>query len=215
MDGTAPSAQAAPPVTPPANVTPPAPGTPPVVDPAQAATTPNPPAGDENEPISLEAARKLRSEAASLRQRLAAAEKKSKEYEDKELSEADKAKRDLEEANKKIAASEAQTRSLHVRLLAKDMNVVDPEAAEKLIDWSTVEDNDAARKKALEDLVKARPWLAGSTTQLNASTSATNPARTNTNAQTFTRSQYRDRKFYEANREALELALREGRITEG
>jgi hypothetical protein len=146
---------------------------------------------------------------------LAAAEKKAKEFEDKELSESDKAKRDLDEANKKLAAQEAQTRSLHVRLLAKDLGIVDPEAADKLIDWTGVEDNDEARKKALEELVKARPWLANSSSQPNTPTNVTSPARSTTNPQTFTTSQYADRKFYLAHKDELEKALAEGRIVEG
>ncbi|MFN7948374.1 MAG: hypothetical protein U0Z53_23685 [Blastocatellia bacterium] len=180
---------------------------------AQAATT----GSEAAETISLEEARKLRSEAKNLRERLRAAEAAEaelKKIKDAELSEAERLKRDIEERDKQATAAAARLRSLQVQMQAQRLGIVDPEAAEKLIDWSKVEDSDEARAAALQELVRARPWLQQTSAPQAPVTPASNPSRSSTSPVTFTKAQLQDRKFWEANRDAIMTAMREGRITD-
>ena len=180
---------------------------------AQAATTGSEPA----ETISLEEARKLRSEAKNLRERLRAAEAAEaelKKIKDAELSEADRLKQALAEKETAQQAALARLRAVQIQMQAQRLGIVDPEAAEKLIDWSQIADSDEARAQALQELVKARPWLSQSPQPQAPATSAANPPRSGTNPVTFTKAQLQDRKFWEANRDAIMTAMREGRITD-
>jgi chromosome segregation ATPase len=113
------------------------------------------------ETISLEEARKLRSESANLRKRLKeaeAAEAELKKIKESELSEAEKLKAQLAEKDAAIAQAKQQARIARVKLTAQGAGYI-PDAAERMIDWSAVEDTDDAIKAALEEAAKSYPWL--------------------------------------------------------
>ena len=138
--------------------------------PAPAAT--NPPelqAGDGQEQISLEEARKLRKEAASLRSRL-------KGYEDKDAADAAAKLSETERLQQQHAKLQADhdtaVRQYQERLVRYEVEKqalkagVRPEAAEdvaKLLDWSELEfDGDGLPKNAedvLKKLLKNKPYL--------------------------------------------------------
>ncbi len=122
---------------------------------------------DTAESISLEEAKKLRSEANSLRRRLNELEAKQKQEDDAKLSE-------HERLQKKVASLEAErqqhqterrellTRSA-IERQARVLNIVDEDAAYRLLDLGTLEFNDAGEptnvEKALKKLIEAKPYL--------------------------------------------------------
>lgn len=164
-------------------------------------TTPEPQAGEGSETISLDEARKLRSEASNLRKRLKeldAAHNELKTF--KEQTEAaklsDQEKQQL--AQKKIEQQLAEHQSQNSDLLrqlqearinnevyknASKLNIIDIDAASRLIDASRIDYDEAGSPTnidvLLKELVKARPWLAGKT-QPQTSGGATNPPRSQT-----------------------------------
>lgn len=90
-----------------------------------------------------------------------------------------------EKANQRLIRAE-------VKVLAKDLGIVDPEAAFALADLSKVqvaEDGTVSGvREALEALAKAKPYLIGKSGQVG---SGSNPGTSTGNAQTFTREQLR------------------------
>ncbi len=154
-----------------------------------------PQAGDGNEPFSLEEAKKLRSEARALRDRLKSAESSTKELADlKAKLEADKlteAERWQKQATDLQSKYDSDTSALTERIVryeverqAAKIGIIDPDAAAQLIDWDALEyDEDGTPKNAdalLKDLLKSKPYLAGKT-QASAG-GATNPSRAQSNA---------------------------------
>lgn len=112
--------------------------------------------------------RKLTKENASLRKRLREVEAVLKAREEAELSEQERQARRLAELEDKYSATEQRLResALHLSVSseATRLNVVDPDAAVKLIDTSTLEyDEDRNQwdgiEEALAALVEERPWL--------------------------------------------------------
>lgn len=110
-------------------------------------------------------------------------------HEDAKLSEAERIAKQLETLQSQVAAKEAReaelTKSLQEQALrfevvneAAKLQIVDPEAAYKLLDLSAIERDDDGRPvnvaKALKDLVKAKPYLVP---QQAAPANPTNPAR--------------------------------------
>ncbi len=138
-------------------------------------TTGEPPAGEpQSEPMSLEEARKLRSEAQALRKREKDIAAQLKAYQDKEQAERDAQLSELEREKKSRAELQAryeqEVAAMRERLVryavesaATKLSIVDPDAAAKLIDWSELEfDEDGTPKNAeklLTALIKAKPWL--------------------------------------------------------
>lgn len=180
---------------------PPAGGTASNESPAQAATaTPEPQAGDgtheheshperperpdRTESISLDEARKLRSEAANLRKRLKAYEEEKAKAQEAQLSEQQKLEKRLAElqAEHETVRRQMQERGVNseVRLQAAQMGIVDPSAAAKLLDWSEIEyDDDGAPTNIpdlLKKLLKVSPYLAGKSGS-GAGSLPANPAR--------------------------------------
>lgn len=135
-------------------------------DPAQAADTTTAQEADVDEPKSLspEDARKLRSEARSMRLRLKQAEEELKKRSDSELSDKQKLERDLnvEKAQREQLATEV--RNLRVQVAAGKLGVR-TEAVDRIgsmIDWHSVEDHSDARQveRAIRELLKEMPFLA-------------------------------------------------------
>jgi hypothetical protein len=135
------------------------------------------------EAISLDEARKLRQEAHSLRQRLAAAEKKVTEHEDAKLSEQDRLQKRATELEQQVQQAQAAERTLRTRLAverqARAMRLVDEDAAYRLLDQAAItygEDGEPTNvPDLLKALVKARPYLA-QPEQLVATPETTRPA---------------------------------------
>lgn len=130
--------------------------------------TPEPPAGSGSGSgsgaegtISLEEARKLRSENKSLRDRAKTAESRVQEFESQGKSREEKMQAELEKTGETVSKLTAANRSLQVQVLASEVGIVDPLAAAKLVDWDTVEDvtDRDAVKAALENVAKAHPAL--------------------------------------------------------
>jgi hypothetical protein len=151
----------------------------------QAGATPEPQAGDgqSETTISLEEAKKLRSEAANLRKRLKGFEEAETKAKEAQLSEQQKLEKKLADlqAQHDAVARQSQERIVNyeVRLQAAQMGIVDPDAAARLLDWSGIEyDDDGSPQNVselLKGLLKAKPYLAGK--QAPTSGGATNPSR--------------------------------------
>lgn len=171
----------------------------------------------EQEQFSAEYVRKLRREAADYRKRLRELEQRVQQYEEEKLSETERLQKRLAEAEREITRlqQERQERLLkyEVQLAAGKLGIIDPDAAYRLLDLNLVEFDDDGEpqniEKLLRDLVAEKPYLvAGS------GVSPTNPARSVGSPPVFTRSQLRDPKFFQAHRDAIMQAVREGRIVE-
>jgi hypothetical protein len=146
----------------------------------------------------------LREENAKWRRRLREVEEaleRERESAQKRLSEAERAliqkERELKEREVKAAIREAALRA----------GAVDPDAAYALADLSLVEWGESGPdvSKVIEDLREKRSFLFRAAPQIP----TPNPSRA---ATFFKRSQLADRAFWEANREEIERAIREGRI---
>lgn len=166
---------------------------------AGAITTPEPQAGDGNETISLEKARELRSESANLRKRLKEFEALNTELKTfKERTESEKltdtekreaAQKKLEQQlsehqarnNELLRAYQDERLNSEVLRQASKLNIIDTDAAAKLIDASRIEYDESGRPtnvpELLKELAKERPWLVGSTQRQQTSGGATNPSR--------------------------------------
>jgi|GEM_PF-814003 len=163
-------------------------------------TTPEPQAG-EGETISLEEAKKLRSESANLRKRLKeldAAHNELKTFKERteteKLSDAEKREAASRKLEQQLAEHQSQNSALlrelqearinnEVFKQASKLNIIDVDAASKLIDGSRIEYDDAGNPTnidaLLKDLVKQRSWLVGKP-QVQTSGGATNPSRSQT-----------------------------------
>jgi len=118
--------------------------------------------GGGGEEVSLEEARRLRSESKNLRQRLRAAEGERDRLKAEGLSDAERRDREHQETRAENERLAATVRRLRVELAARELGVVDPEAAAALLDLDSVDDADDPRalKRALRELVKEKPYLA-------------------------------------------------------
>ena len=137
----------------------------PVETPAPAAKD-TPQAGDQ-EAVSLEELRKLRSEAAGLRRRLKEREDADKAAEDAALSEAEKLKRRVAELEEAQRISQEERRVLLTRSAvereARKLQIVDEDAAFRLLEPDALEYGDDGQptnvEKALKKLIERRPFL--------------------------------------------------------
>jgi len=133
---------------------------------AQEATTARPGgAGEDQDALTPEAARKLRSESKALRERLKAAEQQLSERERQDLTERERLEQDRDANAKRVTALEADLRFSRVQLVAHKLGVR-PEATEdvaKLLDWESIRDPDDAKQleRAVRELVKEKPHLSG------------------------------------------------------
>jgi len=174
--------------------------TPPAGPPTTTQIPPSEPqAGDEQ--ISLEEARKLRSEAKNLRDRLKASEAKAKEFDDlkarieqENLTENQKLQKQVAELQAKYdAEAEAAFQQVAINEVYKSamrLNFVDPDAAVRLIDWEDIDVDDNGHftniDTVLTNLLKAKPYLQANTQNRTQASSggATNPSRSHTSAVT-------------------------------
>lgn len=124
--------------------------------------------------------RKLRAEAAEYRKRLRELERALKAHEEEKLSEQERLRLRLSELERELGEREVRMREHTLRyetmLRARELGIIDPEAAYRLLDLAEVEYDEDGRPvnidKLLRELVRKRPYLVGSTA------SATNPSRT-------------------------------------
>jgi hypothetical protein len=136
------------------------------------------------EQFDAEYVRKLRAEAAEYRKRLRELEQKAQEQENAKLSETERLQKRLAELEREQAAyqRERQERTLkyETMLAASRLGIVDPDAAYRLLDPTSIEFAEDGTPKnteqVLKDLLKARPYLAATAT----AGSPTNPARATT-----------------------------------
>lgn len=125
--------------------------------------------GGDAETMSLDEARKLRREAQGLRKRLAELEKGEADRKAAALSEAERATQAAQAGQQELARLREEHRTAVIRyevmLLASKLNVVDPDAAVRLLDLQAVEtaEDGALDAKgieaALRALLKAKPYL--------------------------------------------------------
>lgn len=135
--------------------------------------------------------KKLTRENQALRKRMREAEAKVREYEEAQLSEQEKQQRRLAELEERAKGYEARLResslNLSVASEAARLNIIDPDAAVKLLDASTLEYDDESNSwvgidEALSALIEERPWLVKPEPKASAPKDANpaNPARRRT-----------------------------------
>jgi hypothetical protein len=138
-------------------------------------TPPEPQAGEGQENISLEEAKKLRSEASNLRKRLKTYEDSEKETaeakrlaEEAQLSEIERTKKQFSDLQSEYDTFKKQMQDRIVRYeieaQASKLGIIDPEAASALLNRSTLEYGEDGTpnnaEKLLKDLIKNKPYLA-------------------------------------------------------
>lgn len=107
-----------------------------------------------------------------------------------------------------------------VQLAAAGLDVIDPEAVVKLLDWSVIEYDDKGQplgvREALTSLLEEKPYLVRTAAAAVSRVSPTNPARppSGGGARVYHAHEIQNTAFYRANRDDIMLALREGRITD-
>lgn len=174
-------------------------GDPAQINPQPQAGTPStePQAGDDEQPISLAEAKKLRSEARSLRERLKAAEGKATELdklkadiETANLSEKDKLQKQYNDLKTQhdeyTAATLERTINYEVRLQAAELGV-NPKHLNKVarfVAWEDIETDEEGNptniKDVVEALIKEMPELVGGRQAPLTAGGATSPSRSST-----------------------------------
>jgi hypothetical protein len=141
-------------------------------------TAGTPAEGTQAAPTTFDAAyvKTLRDEAADYRKKHKTAEEKLKGFEDATKTELEKAQGLATTEKTRADAAETRARSMQVQLLATSLGV-QPAAADKLIDWSKVDDTDEARTAALTTFLKDNPWVALTPKVAAPNTPGGNPAR--------------------------------------
>jgi len=122
-----------------------------------------------------------------------------------------------EERATKAEAALKQTRIENAATLAAaKLGVIDPAAAIKLMDQSSITVSDDGTISGVEDAVKAlqqsSPYLFKTPAQGSVGDGNTNPGNGNNAATEFTYSQIQDLEFYKKNQAAIDKAVAEGRI---
>ncbi len=153
-------------------------------------TTSEPLAGDDQQ-ISLEEAKKLRSEAASLRKRMKAFEDAEAKAKDAQLTEQEKAQKQLADYqaqhSETLRQLQEERNSNALERAGRTLGIADPialaDAVNIALATALLEHDDAGKPTnadaVMKEIIKARPWL---TVQQKPATSkaggATNPSRT-------------------------------------
>jgi hypothetical protein len=155
-------------------------------------------------------------------------ERRVKQFEDKER-EAERAKlSEIEQERSRRTELETELKrerehnrnrltSYEVKMAAQNLNIVDPDAALKLVSLEYGDDGEPIDiEGSLKQLIEDKPYLVR-TEQAPQRQPAGNPTNPATRAQTpgtrrYTASEIADRAFYVANRDDITRALREGRI---
>lgn len=175
-------------------------------------TTPDPQAGEGQEQISLEEARKLRSESANLRKRLKemeAAHNELKTFKEQaeidKLSDTEKRDANQKKLEQQYADLKAQydehTAAIFERMVTAEVKSqaaslgVNPRHLDKVarfLDWEGIEPDESGNptgiKEALDKLVKEMPELIGKASPTSGG--ATNPSRSQTSAPTELTEEY-------------------------
>lgn len=177
-------------------------------------------------------ARDLDKRTADQAKRLADYERREREAADAQLSEQERLATQLKRAEAELQLERQQARDtinrLEVQAHASRLQIVDPEAAVKLLDWAQLEYSDDGTpqnvEEALQALVAAKPYLAKAASAAPAAPPATSAAQPQTSVgngatrtadasqRVFTVAEISSYPFYRANREAIQVAMREGRI---
>lgn len=149
-----------------------APATPPTL-----AVTPEPLVGDGAEtPISLEEAKKLKKEAASLRARLKAFDDAEAQKQLAALSEVEKANKQVADLQQKYETAQKQLIATQVKLAAQSKGIIDPDIAALAVADKLEFGEDGMPsnlEKVLDELIKNKPYLAAKPAE-----PATTPAQT-------------------------------------
>lgn len=159
--------------------------------------------------VTLEELRKLRRENQGLRKRLHEQEALDQQRKEAEMTEVEKLKKQLGDYQQKEMAWANEKRAWAVQQAvqseASRLGIIDPDAAYRLIEVEEIEEVGPA----LQELVKAKPYLKGAGMTSISPTNPANPAR---QPQMFTRSQLRDVKFFAEHRDEIMQAMKDGRI---
>jgi hypothetical protein len=201
-----------------------------VTQPVTPPVVPSPAAPPEKPALSLEDLTKmvaeLRKEAGDNRVKAKEAQDKLDALELSKLSDDERTKVELKKLREEtLPAHERTIQQLTVQVAAQALNVIDPDAAAKLIDWDSVA-NGATVEDALKALVLAKPYLLKAESVpaaapvvvpaiVPASTSSPAAATASGSALSYTKESLSKMPFaeYEANRVSIQQALREGRVS--
>jgi hypothetical protein len=186
------------------------------------------PEGEEfDKDRALATIRKLREnekQAARERKELEQLRAARKADEEAKLSEQERLSKRVAELEAERAKEREQMRDrttrYEVRIAAQALNIVDPDAAVKLLNWDAIEYGDDGRPIDIEGALKAltedKPYLVRQEPAQGQRSAGnpTNPTTRNapTGTRRYTASQLNDRAFWTANKDDIMRAVREGRV---
>jgi TolA-binding protein len=129
----------------------------------QAGTDNAPEANVDDETLTVQAARKLRSEHQNLRERLKQAEQKLSEREKAELTEKQQLERDAQDSKERLTSAESENRFLRAQVAAYQLGVREKflEHIPKLLDWNEIDDPADTKQvtKAIREFLKENPEM--------------------------------------------------------
>lgn len=172
---------------------------------------------DQGSQLSIEEVRKLRRENQGLRKRLHEAEAAEQQRKEADMTEVERLKKQLGDYQQKETQWASEKRNLALRQAiqgeAAKQGIVDPDAAYRLLDVDLFEVGDdgipQGIDKAVQELLKSKPYLKGTAMS---PMSPTNPANPGRQPQMFTRTQLRDTKFFAEHQAEIMQAMKDGRI---
>lgn len=128
---------------------------------------------------------KANAEAAKYRRQLRSVEKRVEELEAAEKSELERSTDKVTKAETQLQEATRKNAELRVRILAEDVGIVRSARADAalLLDWNSISDpnDDTEVVAALEELVKERPYLLGTTSGADGGTGGRTPETTDMN----------------------------------
>lgn len=167
---------------------------------------------DQESSVTLEELRKLRRENQGLRKRLHEAETAEQQRKEAEMTEVEKLKKQLSDYQQKETQWASEKRTLAVRQAVQNeaarLGIIDSDAAFRLLDVEVLGDDLSGVGTALQELLKAKPYLKGAPPMVN----LTNPANQSRQTRMFTRTQLRDTKFFAEHQTEIMQAMKDGRI---
>jgi hypothetical protein len=201
----------------------------PDITPTPPSETPEEVKDDFDKPRASALIAKLRLEekrAKDLDKRVADYERRERDAAEAQLSESERLSTQLKRAEAELVMERQQSRDAinryEVQAHAARLNIVDPDAAVKLLDWGQLEYDDDGRpsdvEAALKSLIEAKPYLVRSVAPVAVAAvpqtaTGNGPTRTQEPGQrTYTVAEISDYPFFRAHRADIQAAMREGRV---
>lgn len=143
-----------------------------------------------------------------------------KTAEEQKLAEQGKFKEIAEQKDAEITTLKNGVKSSAVKIVALKLGTVDADTVLKIVDLNKIQFSDDGSidensvTALVEEIKTNKPFLFGTGVKPNIGAEGGSPSADNGKKPVYTRKQLRDSAFFEANKDDIMLALKEGRITD-